>query len=109
MHQLALVPKTCECEDLPRGHAKVKVIVVVRNPNTVVSLYHHAKANGIWLHWRLRLFRHLFSWQSRERFLVRSCPGVAYSVAGRADSHLFLHYEDMYDNLEPVIRKIVTH
>ena len=98
-------------KDLPRGHAKVKVIVVVRNPkDTVVSLYHHAKSkpefgytgdfaafldiflagkaeNGSW-------FDHVLEWHTQSQ--------------AEPDSHLFLHYEDMYDNLEPVIRKIAN-
>lgn len=96
-------------KDLPRGKAKVKSIVVVRNPkDTAVSLFHHAKSkpefgytgdfatfldiflagkaeNGSW-------FSHVLEWYAK--------------CQEEPDSHLFLKYEDMYDNLEPVVRKI---
>lgn len=98
-------------KDLPRGQAKVKSIVVVRNPkDTVVSLYHHAKSkpefgytgdftafvdiflagkaeNGSW-------FDHVQEWYAK--------------CQAEPDSHLFLHYEDMYDDLEPVVRNIAN-
>jgi hypothetical protein len=99
-------------KDLPKGKAaKVKCIVVVRNPkDTVVSLYHHAKSkpefgytgdfskfvdiflagkaeNGSW-------FEHVREWHQR----CQEDP----------DNHLFLKYEDMYDSLEPQVRKIAA-
>lgn len=88
---------------LPRGKspAKYKVIYVARNPkDTVVSLFHHAKSkpefgytgdfakfcqifiaaqaeNGSW-------FDHVLDWH-------KECKA-------KPDSHLFLQYEEMYQN-----------
>ena len=98
-------------KDLPRGSAKVKCIIVVRNPkDTVVSLYHHAKSkpefgytgsfddfvsiflagkaeNGSW-------FDHVLDWH-------KSCQADP-------ENHLFLKYEDMYDELAPAVQKIAS-
>lgn len=96
---------------LPRGKhpAKYKVIYVARNPkDTVVSLYHHAKSkpefgytgdflkfceiflasqaeNGSW-------FKHVLEWHEECR--------------AHPDSHMFLHYEDMYQNPLEAVAKI---
>jgi len=85
--------------DLPRGHANIKVIVVVRNPkDTAVSLYHHARSkpefgltgsfnqfmelflsgnveNGSW-------FDHALGWYEQYKL--------------HPESHLFISYESLY-------------
>lgn len=98
-------------KDLPRGNAKIKTICVARNPkDTVVSLYHHAKSkpefgytgdfdtfvqiflanqaeNGSW-------FDHVLDWYQK--------------CNDEPDTHLFLKYEDMFDDTESAIKKIAT-
>jgi len=96
---------------LPRGRspAKYKVIYVARNPkDTVVSLFHHAKSKpefgytgdfakfcqifiasqaecGSW-------FDHVLDW-------YKECQA-------KPDSHLFLQYEDMYQNPSKAVETI---
>lgn len=96
-------------EHLPRGRANIKVIYVARNPkDSVVSLYHHAKSkpefgytgdfstfceiflagkaeNGSW-------FDHVLNW-------YRKCKE-------EPETHLFLKYEEMYQDPAAAIRRI---
>jgi sulfotransferase len=98
-------------EHLPRGKANIKVIHVARNPkDSVVSLYHHAKSkpefgytgdfqsfvniflagkaeNGSW-------FDHVLGW-------YRECQA-------KPESHLFMKYEDMYQDPASHVRKIAN-
>jgi len=98
-------------EHLPRGKAHIKVIHVARNPkDSVVSLYHHAKSkpefgytgtfdefvniflagkaeNGSW-------FDHVLGWYKEAK--------------SKPDSHLFIHYEDLYRDTPGNIRKIAA-
>ena len=95
--------------DLPRGNAKIKVINVARNPkDTVVSLFHHARSkpefqfsgdfptflaifladlaeNGSW-------FEHVRNWHSE--------------CLNNPESHLFLKYEDIYDDAKAAINSV---
>ena len=95
--------------DLPRGHANIKVIYVARNPkDTVVSLFHHARnkpefqftgdfatflqifladlaENASW-------FAHVLDWHDE--------------CQRNADTHLFLKYEDIYDDTAQYIERI---
>lgn len=97
--------------DLPRGTATIKVIYVARNPkDTLVSLFHHARSkpefeftgdfetflaifqsnlaeNGSW-------FEHILDWYNQ--------------CMREPQNHLFLKYEDMYDDPEAAIRKIAA-
>ena len=96
---------------LPRGHGNIKVIYVARNPkDTVVSLYHHAKSkpefgytgdfntfcemfltgqaeNGDW-------FDHILDW-------YKTCQA-------NPSTHLFLQYEDMYQDTPSAVKKIAA-
>eukprot|EP01035_Chromulina_nebulosa_P019753 gene19753-25685_t len=96
-------------KDLPRGQAKIKIIYVARNPkDSVVSLYHHAKSkpefgytgdfetfvqlflvgkaeNGSW-------FDHVLDW-------YKECQT-------HPDTHLFLKYEDMYQDTAAAVKQI---
>eukprot|EP01038_Epipyxis_sp_PR26KG_P012375 gene12375-16599_t len=96
---------------LPRGKAAIKVIYVARNPkDSVVSLYHHAKSkpefgytgdfdkfceiflagqaeNGSW-------FDHVLDWNKK--------------CQQEPDTHLFLQYEEMYQNPAVAIQKIAS-
>ena len=97
--------------DLPRGKANIKIIYIARNPkDTVVSLYYHAKSkpefkykgdfnrflsiflensaeNGSW-------FDHVLDWYNE--------------CSKNPENHLFLKYEDVYDNTRDSILKIAS-
>jgi hypothetical protein len=98
-------------EHLPKGHGKIKTIVVARNPkDSVVSLYHHAKSkpefgftgdfnqfceiflagqaeNGCW-------FTHILGWYNKTK--------------AEPDSHLFLKYEEMCQDPAAAVKAIAT-
>jgi hypothetical protein len=107
-------------DQLPRGHADIKVIYVARNPkDTVVSLYHHARnkpefgyngsfgtflelflagevENGSW-------FDHVLGWHKEcmvsnaTFFLFNFYKVYALSSQEHPDSHVFVMYEDIYE------------
>jgi len=96
---------------LPRGSGKIKVVYVARNPkDSVVSLFHHAKSkpefgftgdfnkfceifiagqaeNASW-------FDHVLQWHQK--------------CLQEPESHLFLKYEDMYQDPAAAVRAIAT-
>lgn len=98
-------------QDLPRGKAGIKVVYVARNPkDTAVSLYHHARSkpefgftgdfqtflqiflsnlaeNGSW-------FEHVLDWKDECR--------------RNPETHLFLKYEDIYDDTATSILKLAN-
>lgn len=87
--------------DLPRGQAKTKVIYVARNPkDTVVSLFHHARSKPEFqFTGDFTNFLHIFlanlaengSWFTHVLCWHEECQR-------NPDTHLFLKYEDIYDD-----------
>lgn len=95
--------------DLPKGNAKIKTIYVARNPkDSMVSLYHHAKSKPEFgFTGDFEKFFHIFiagqaengSWFSHVLDWYKKCQA-------EPDTHLFLKYEDMYDNPKEAVKTI---